>query len=115
MLSSPERVDPASPSRPRKVRLFGLDFDPLTQGALIDRIGECVRDCAICWIETVNVSHLCLAARDPELERVFRCADVIVADGMPIVWMSRLRRSALRARVTGSDLLEPLARPAAAD
>jgi N-acetylglucosaminyldiphosphoundecaprenol N-acetyl-beta-D-mannosaminyltransferase len=82
---------------------------------LIDRIGECVRERTRCWIETVNVSHLCLAARHPELERLFRSADVILADGMPIVWMSRLRGRALRARVTGSDLMEPLARRAAVE
>jgi exopolysaccharide biosynthesis WecB/TagA/CpsF family protein len=116
MLSpSPERAVSGPPFRPRKVRLFGLDFDPLTQPALIERIAECVRARAACWIETVNVSHLCLAARNPELERVFRGAHVIVADGMPIVWVSRLRRRALRARVTGSDLIEPLARRAAAE
>jgi N-acetylglucosaminyldiphosphoundecaprenol N-acetyl-beta-D-mannosaminyltransferase len=97
------------------VRLFGLDFDPLTQATLLDRIAECVRERSSCWIETVNVSHLCLAARDPALDRLFRSADVILADGMPIVWMSRLRGRALRARVTGSDLMEPLARRAAAE
>jgi len=116
MLStSSDRLFVAPPPRPRKVRLFGLDFDPLTQPTLIDRIGECVRERTRCWIETVNVSHLCLAARHPELERLFRSADVILADGMPIVWMSRLRGRALRARVTGSDLMEPLARRAAVE
>ena len=34
---------------------------------------------------------------------------------MPIVWMSRLRKRALQQRVTGSDLMQPLARRAAAE
>lgn len=105
----------ASPPGHRKVRLFGIDFEDLTQAGLVERIGESVREQRACWIATVNVSIACLAARQPEFRAVLRSADVITADGMPIVWMSRLRQHPLRERVTGSDLLKPLARRAAAE
>ncbi len=109
-----ERIAEAASSATRKVHLFGLDFDALTQDGLLERIDASVRERTTCWIATVNVSHLCLAARQPEVRAVLRSADVITADGMPIVWMSRLRRYALRERVTGSDLMNSLARRAAA-
>lgn len=99
---------------PSKIHLFGFDFDALTQDGLLERITQTIQLRTTCWIATVNVSHLCLVARQPELGAVLRSADVITADGMPIVWMSKLRGRALQQRVTGSDLVYPLARLAAA-
>jgi N-acetylglucosaminyldiphosphoundecaprenol N-acetyl-beta-D-mannosaminyltransferase len=38
----------------------------------------------------------------------FRQAGVVLADGMPIVWLSRLRKRSLRKRIPGSDLFPVL-------
>ena len=105
----------AAAPTPRTIRLFGLDFDDLTQIGLVDRIGEAIRGRDCCWVVTVNVNLVCIAERDPGVRALLRRANVITADGMPIVWMSRLRRRPLRARVTGSDLLPLLAVRAAAE
>jgi N-acetylglucosaminyldiphosphoundecaprenol N-acetyl-beta-D-mannosaminyltransferase len=95
--------------RPTRVRLFGFDFDDLTQPALLARIGEAVAGGERCWIATMNVNFLCVARREPSYRAVLERADVRIADGMPIVWVSRLRGGPLSGRVTGSDLLVPLA------
>jgi exopolysaccharide biosynthesis WecB/TagA/CpsF family protein len=96
-----------------RVELFGLGFDDLTQVELIERIGESVRHRARCWIATANVNFVCLSARQPEFRALLRSADVLTADGMPLVWASRFVDHPLRERVTGADLLKPLAARAA--
>jgi N-acetylglucosaminyldiphosphoundecaprenol N-acetyl-beta-D-mannosaminyltransferase len=54
---------------------------------------------------TGNLDHLVLLEKDPSFRAAYDAADLIVADGMPIVWLSRGRdRKPLRERVTGSDL-----------
>lgn len=93
--------------------LFGFEFDDLTQAGLVDRVGAAIRGKESCWVATLNVNLLCLAHRDPAFRAALARAEVRTADGMPIVWMSRLRGRALTARVTGSDLLAPLAMRAA--
>ena len=93
--------------------LFRLEFEDLTQAGLVDRIGEAIRARERCWIVTVNVNLLCLAHRDPSFRQVVERAEIRTADGMPIVWMSRLRGRPLTARVTGADLMVPLATRAA--
>lgn len=116
MLEDAERgplTAPVAPA-PRKIRLFGLDFDDLTQVGLVDRLGEAIRERRSCWVVTVNVNLLCIAERDPGIRKLIGRANVITADGMPIVWMSRLKGRRLQARVTGSDLLPLLAVRAAA-
>ena len=99
----------SSSPRDGKVTILGFDFDDLTQDGLIERIGKSLRERSRCWIATLNVNLICLAARDGSFRALLRSADVVTADGMPIVWVSRLGEHPLRERVTGADLLKPLA------
>jgi N-acetylglucosaminyldiphosphoundecaprenol N-acetyl-beta-D-mannosaminyltransferase len=57
-----------------------------------------------CWIATINVQHLCLAERNPSFRKVLSRADVLTADGMPIVWLSRLMGRPLKEQGIGGGL-----------
>jgi N-acetylglucosaminyldiphosphoundecaprenol N-acetyl-beta-D-mannosaminyltransferase len=54
---------------------------------------------------TVNLDFLSLAERNPEFRSAINSADLAVADGMPLVWVSRLRGTPIPARVTGVELV----------
>lgn len=58
---------------------------------------------------TPNVDHVVRAERDPDFRAAYAAADVVLADGMPLVWASRLAGAPLPERVAGSDLVVPLA------
>ncbi len=105
------RSDPSRRERDDdRVAVLGLAFDRVTQEALVDRIAELVRSGDGHWVLTANVQHVGEAARNPALGEVLRTADVVTADGMPILWAARLRGDPLPERVTGADLVVPLAR-----
>src|SRR5262249_36761254 len=53
--------------------------------------------------------------RDPRLQRIVDRAALVVADGQPIVWASRLDGRPLPERVAGIDLIDALAAGAARD
>ncbi|MGV7240916.1 WecB/TagA/CpsF family glycosyltransferase [Caballeronia sp. M23-90] len=57
---------------------------------------------------TPNVDHVVRLDTHPDLLQAYRTADYIFADGMPIVWASRLFGKPLPGRVTGADLLSGL-------
>jgi N-acetylglucosaminyldiphosphoundecaprenol N-acetyl-beta-D-mannosaminyltransferase len=61
------------------------------------------------YVATVNLDFILLAHRDPELQRILLEADLVVADGNPIVSLSGFLGPQLRERVTGSDLSPLLA------
>jgi N-acetylglucosaminyldiphosphoundecaprenol N-acetyl-beta-D-mannosaminyltransferase len=61
----------------------------------------------------VNVDKLLKARRDPELRRIINRCDLVNADGMPVVWASRLLGTPLKERVAGIDLFEALVARAA--
>jgi N-acetylglucosaminyldiphosphoundecaprenol N-acetyl-beta-D-mannosaminyltransferase len=56
-------------------------------------------------VSTVNVDFLVNALEQPELADILKCADLCIADGMPVVWAARMLGMPIRERVAGSDLL----------
>jgi N-acetylglucosaminyldiphosphoundecaprenol N-acetyl-beta-D-mannosaminyltransferase len=63
-------------------------------------------------LATINLDHLVKLRRDPAFAAAYAMHDLVVADGNPIVWLSRLSRRPV-SLVPGSDLVMPLARAAA--
>jgi N-acetylglucosaminyldiphosphoundecaprenol N-acetyl-beta-D-mannosaminyltransferase len=66
------------------------------------------------YMTVVNASKVAAAGRDEELRRIIENADLITADGMSVVWASRLIGKPLKERVTGVDLFQAFAERAAA-
>lgn len=91
-----------------KVHLAGVAFDNLTMSEAIARIDERVRGRTPSLVVTPNVDHMVRIRDDREYANVVRQADLVLADGQPIVWVSRLLGRGLKERVPGSDLLPQL-------
>lgn len=64
------------------------------------------------WVLTLNTEMLSRGARDPAYWALVRKADIITADGMPLVWASRCkaRGAAIDGRTTGVDVVDALLR-----
>lgn len=58
------------------------------------------------WVLTLNLEMVARSRRDPAYSELAHSADIFVADGMPLIWASRLKRGSvpLPERCTGSDL-----------
>lgn len=106
------------------VNILGVPLDNLTMDQTIRQIMTMVQDYRKDrrprLVATVNVDFLVNALnwfssrpRHPELLHILRTADLVTADGMPIVWASRLLGAPLSGRVTGADLVPRLAAAAA--
>ncbi len=106
------------------VVILGIAVDNLDMDETVERIFEMVEsyesDGRPKQVATVNVDFIVNTltwglkkARHPELLDILRRTDLVTADGMPIVWTSKLLGTPLKARVAGSDLVPLLARKAA--
>ena len=100
----------------RRIQLFGLDFAAGRRVEIVEEaIGRLSSDECL-FILTANVDsiiRLVHASPEDEFSRACRFADIVVADGMPIVWASRLLKQPLPERVTGVDLTLDLCAEAA--
>ncbi|WP_323780700.1 WecB/TagA/CpsF family glycosyltransferase [Leisingera sp.] len=63
-------------------------------------------------LATVNLDHLVKMAEAPGFLAVYQAQDLVVADGRPVVWLSRLARRPVEL-MPGSDMVLPLCRLAA--
>ncbi len=63
-------------------------------------------------LATINLDHLVKLRRNPGFRAAYAAQTMVVADGHPIVWLSRLARRPVDL-VPGSDMVLPLARIAA--
>ena len=101
------RVDALS--MPARVTLLGVELDCFTPDELIGHLVAASHAGIGGYVMTPNVDHLRLISRDPGLRERVTHASVRVADGMPLLWASRLQGTPLPARVAGSDLTGKLA------
>jgi N-acetylglucosaminyldiphosphoundecaprenol N-acetyl-beta-D-mannosaminyltransferase len=72
-------------------------------------IEEQIREGGFHQVATANVDFLKNAIQDRTLREILCSCEMIVPDGMPVVWMSRLIGTPLKERVSGIDLVERLA------
>ncbi|WP_164659684.1 WecB/TagA/CpsF family glycosyltransferase [Tropicibacter sp. Alg240-R139] len=63
-------------------------------------------------LATINLDHLVKLGDDPTFAGIYAAQDMIVADGRPIVWLSRLAGQPVEL-LPGSDMVRPLAKLAA--
>ena len=57
------------------------------------------------WTITANLDHLRRYRHEPVARELIDEADLIVADGTPLIWASRIAGVALPERVAGSDMI----------
>jgi N-acetylglucosaminyldiphosphoundecaprenol N-acetyl-beta-D-mannosaminyltransferase len=96
-----------------RVRIGQLEIDPITFAEALEKIAELVERRRGGAVFTPNVDHVVKAERHPDFRRAYSHADLCLADGMPLMWASRLLGSPLPEKVSGSDLMLPLMRLAA--
>ncbi len=86
-----------------------------TRAGAVDAIADLVAAKTGGMVFTPNVDHVVMCEDDAAFAAAYDRADLVFADGMPLVWASKLTATPLPERVSGSDLVRPLARRAAAD
>jgi N-acetylglucosaminyldiphosphoundecaprenol N-acetyl-beta-D-mannosaminyltransferase len=96
-----------------RIDLMGLPVDPVTSEDAVTTVTDELERGQGGWVITPNLDHLRSYRRRPELREHFHSADLVLADGMPLVWASRLQATPLPERVAGSDLIWSLSREAA--
>ncbi len=92
----------------KRINLFSIPVDVLTMKETLDLVEDAIRDKKLIHHTVINAGKVSLMQKDPQLHKSVVEADVINADGMPIVWASRLAGKPLPERVNGTNLMESL-------
>ena len=92
----------------KQCHLFGCEIDALTMEETLQAIERIIRQRTPKQHSVVNVAKVVNMQKDPELLKIINHCDMVNADGMPIVWASRIVGRPLPCRVTGIDIFQSL-------
>ncbi len=95
--------------------LLGLELARIDGDELLDHLFQSLARGEGGWVVTANLDILRRHVLDSDARAAYDAADLRVADGMPLVWASRLGGTPLPERVAGSTITAVLAERAAAE
>jgi exopolysaccharide biosynthesis WecB/TagA/CpsF family protein len=105
-----DRSDRRDSSAMRRVEIAGVPIDAVDLPTAVSRLRSAIGAGKLLQVLTINLDFLVRAQRDPALMRIFRRADLNLADGAPVVWLGRLLGVEMPGRVAGADLVPALIR-----
>ncbi len=92
----------------RKVNLFNTPIDALSLKDTVALVDHAIQHQKQLHHIAVNVAKIVHMQTDKQLYESVVSADVINADGLPLVWVSKWFRDPIPERVTGVDLMQAL-------
>ena len=87
-----------------RIKFLNIEIDNLTMDEAIKRIDELIINKQPSYVVTPNVDHIVKLETDSEFQEVYKNADLILADGMPLIWISKLKNNPIKEKISGSDL-----------
>jgi N-acetylglucosaminyldiphosphoundecaprenol N-acetyl-beta-D-mannosaminyltransferase len=91
--------------RTRRIRICNIAIDNVDFREAIERIDSLVKQNTGAYVLTPNVDHLVKLKDDLFFQEIYERADLVVPDGMPLLWISRFLKMPLKEKVSGSDLV----------
>ena len=96
------------------MKFLNTRIDNLTMEQAVGRIDHMVRTGYNQYVVTPNVDHIVRLERDMHFRRIYEEASLVLTDGQPLIWFSRLLRTPIVEKVSGSDLFPRVCELAAA-
>ncbi len=94
---------------PHTISILNVPVHDVTYAETLEYIGQFIIAGGTHQICTVNPEFVMTAQHDAEFMAILRAADLCVPDGVGLLWAARWKKTPLRERVAGSDLVPLLA------
>lgn len=87
-----------------RMKFLNTEVDNLSMEEAINEIDRLIQRRIPSYVVTPNVDHIVKLEHDEEFRQVYEEADLILTDGMPLIWISKLKKNPIKEKVSGSDL-----------
>ncbi len=88
--------------------ILGLPFDAIDMAGTVCQVRDAAAQRTPCFLSTPNLNFAIGSRSDGAFRDSVIHSNLVVADGMPLVWIARLLDVPIRERVSGSTLFETL-------
>ena len=86
------------------IKIFGVKIDKLTQKQVIEKIKCFLKENQTRAIYTPNTEIVMEAKKDEKLKHIINDGDIIIPDGIGLIYASKIKKKNLPERVTGFDV-----------
>jgi N-acetylglucosaminyldiphosphoundecaprenol N-acetyl-beta-D-mannosaminyltransferase len=99
----------------KKSNVLGFPVDKVTLNQCVKQLDRVIKEKQRIHIVLVNAAKIVKAKKIADLANILKTAQYVGADGVPIVWASKLLGDPLPGRVNGTDLMNRLIELAATE
>ena len=104
-------IGQSQPSETPAFQVLGVRVHAVQIPDVIAQMEKWIAERSQCHFIAVTGMHgVTEAQHDPRFKQILNSADLVVPDGMPLVWLGRRRGHHLRRRVYGPELMETFCR-----
>lgn len=96
-----------------RIKLLNVEIDNLTMGETLLAIDKLISERKNAYVVTPNLDHIVQLERGGDLVKVYENANLILADGKPLLWIAKCKKTPLKEKISGSDLFPLLCKMAA--
>lgn len=96
-----------------RVDILNIKVDNVSMEEAIEKIEELIKKDNCSYVVTPNVDHIVKLESDEEFKKVYDEASLILTDGMPLVWISKIKKNPIKEKISGSDLFPKICELAA--
>jgi N-acetylglucosaminyldiphosphoundecaprenol N-acetyl-beta-D-mannosaminyltransferase len=93
--------------------IMGIPVDAVTRAEAVERIRRFLEEPRAHFVTTPNPEMLVDARHDPAFREALGAADLAIPDGHGLVFVSRIKGPRIPERITGTDIVQDIARLAA--
>ena len=92
-----------------RIQLLNTEIDNLTMQEALNRIDALARAEEPAYVVTPNLDHIVTMERDAHFREAYAHADLILADGKPLLWIAKAKHTPIIEKISGSDLFPRVA------
>lgn len=89
----------------KKQQLLNTYINNFDMDEAIDAIGHLIDSKIKSYIVAINVDVVIKMEKDKYLKQITDEADIVLVDGKPLVWIAKLHKRPVKAKISGSDLV----------
>ena len=95
-----------------RMKFMNTEIDNLTMDETLQAIDRLIQEDKNAYVVTPNVDHIVRLEKNSEFQEVYEHADLILADGKPLIWISKKYKTPIQEKISGSDLFPLLCKMA---
>ena len=97
----------------KRMKFLNTHVDNLTMEEAVEEAKQLILKRKNSYVVTPNVDHIVKIEHDPLFREIYEGADLVLTDGKPLIWMSRLMGMPIKEKISGSDYFPEVCKMAA--